>query len=188
MIVIIIIGIIIGICNIIGVLPGNIDFFFVKWFILRSFTEGLSIFFLHIGIGLRSLNNSIFIGISWTSMNTIVVLSVYFFSGLSNSIIASLVVLSTLLTYYLGICLTPSKYLHRRPANIRFSLLNSALILSQIAVLSLLLAETGGGGGVGTPPPEIVCAVEVLFAVCEFLQLVNILDSFSADSKFWQGI
>jgi hypothetical protein len=170
----------IGIDSIVGITPTNNYIFFVKWFILRSFTEGMSIFLLHAGIGFKSVRRSIVLGVSWAFLHTLVIVLVFELSGFDHMVIAALCILAELAIFYLSAVIIPWRVLHRRPAMYGFSLLNLLLVLYQIACLIAYISDNGSD--------NTSCATIICFSLSEFLQISIILYAFGEDSRFWQGL
>ena len=59
---VLIVGIIVGGTNIAGFLVTEVYSSLIKWFLYRFVTDGLAVFLMHNGIGVRALNNSLLSG------------------------------------------------------------------------------------------------------------------------------
>lgn len=173
-------GFLFGVDRILGFYPSNIILYIIKWFVIRWFTEGLSIFFLHIGVGTKSVRNSIFFGFLWSFTNCILIISTYYFAERAVFLAMVIFVVSHLFLFYTLLWLLPFELLHRRPAALQYSISNLILLLAQ--VLSIIVYASSST----TDGEE--CGIEMVFAVSEFVQLVVILQGFAKDSIFWQGI
>lgn len=172
-------GLFMGIDGIIGIFPVGVRLYLVKWFLLRTVNESLSAFFLNVGVGYRTIRNSVFIGFIWTTFNFLIVVIPF---SLNNDLafgISVTIVLVSLILYYSIMALLPSKLLHRRPASFVFSLMNSFLLCSELVGVIVYISNIND--------QSKQCAVELIFSVDEFLQLVIILKAFCDDSLFWQG-
>lgn len=172
-------GILMGVDRIVGVYPTNIFLTVGRWCILRSCTEGLSLFFRHAGIGFSSVKQSILLGTVWSVINSLVVVSALLLSGFDVFVYLCMVVAVTLVGYYAIMWQAPYDIVHRRPAATTFALLNMLLLVAQIAGMISYLA--------GDQRSNSNCAVELLFSIAEFIQLAVMLYAFLLDSMFWQG-
>jgi len=172
-------GVLMGIDRIVGFYPTNVLVTIVRWFILRSCTEGLSVFFMHAGIGFSSIKKSILIGSVWSLINTVILLVCLLVFSFEVFVILCIIVAFTLTVYYAVLWLTPYSLIHRRPAAATFSLLNMLMLIVQIATIISYLA--------GHHLSNSRCAVELIFSIVEFLQLAIMLYAFLLDSMFWQG-
>jgi hypothetical protein len=172
-------GILMGIDRIIGIYPTSVFTTIVRWFILRSCTEGLSIFFRHAGIGFSSVNQSILLGAIWSLINSFILLAALLIFGFDVFTYLCIVIAVLLMSYYAVMWLAPYEVVHRRPAGSTFALLNLLILLAQVAAIVGYLAgdqQTNGN-----------CAVELMFSITEFVQLAIMLYAFLLDSMFWQG-
>jgi len=166
--------------RIIGLYPTNVLVTIGRWFILRSCTEGLSIFFRHAGIGFSAIQKSILLGSLWSLVNSAILLVGLLVFGFEVFVILAVVIAATLTAYYGLLWLAPYSYIHRRPAAASFALLNVLLLVTQIATIISYLA--------GNQLSNSNCAVELIFSIVEFLQLAIMLYAFLLDSMFWQGM
>ncbi len=171
---------IIGINSIIGIALTDIYFVMTKWYLLRSFTESLSIFLLHPGIGFKSVRKSILYGNLWTFLHLSIVLLTYQFGGLDTMLIVVTIILAELSFFYAGMLMIPLQYLHRRPAIYGYAALNLLIVLYQLGSVIAFIADNGSD--------NTNCAVTICFSFSEFLQIFIILYAFGEDSRFWQGL
>lgn len=178
-VVIVIIGLFIGIDYMLGYEPTNFIVLLCKWVIIRFFSEALSIFFLHVGIGLRSIRNSLILSFMWSTINWLMVIITYFYGSATVFLCFVIFVISTLIIYYLNMWLLPLNYLHRRPAIVVYSLCNIFVLLTQLILFIIYMDDFN--------TDSTVCIMTIISGTCEFLQLVIILKAFTDDSKFWQG-
>lgn len=173
-------GVLMAVDRIVGLYPTNVLVTIGRWFILRSCTEGLSIFFRHAGIGFSAIKKSIIVGALWSSINTVVLLVGLLVFGFQVFVILCALIAFTLTAYYALQWLAPYSYIHRRPAASSFALLNVLMLVTQIATIISYLA--------GNQLSNSNCAVELIFSIVEFLQLAIMLYAFLLDSMFWQGM
>lgn len=174
-----IIGTCIGLDEIVGVFPSSVQLYLAKWFMLRFVTESLSIFLIHVGIGVNAIRISALIGFFWTSANFLIVYISFLVFDIAIFTYTVEFVLALLIIYYLIIWVAPLKVISRRPAAIKYSLLNTFLLISEMVAVSIYLWDS--------EDESIQCATELVFSVDEFLQLLVILIAFVDDSFFWQG-
>lgn len=172
-------GILMGVDRIVGYDPTNIFLTIGRWFIIRTCTEGLSIFFRHAGIGFSSARQSVFWGMVWSLIYTLTILAGLLLFGFEVFVCLCIIVAVLLMGYYSIMWLAPYNVVHRRPAAASFAVLNMLLLLAQIAAIISYLA--------GDQQHNSNCAVELLFSIAEFVQLAIILYAFLLDSMFWQG-
>lgn len=170
----------IGIHSVIGIYVTNTYLLIAKWFVLRFISESLSIFFMHVGIGLGSALNSLRWGFLWASFNAMVEVIIFSVFGLDGLLISSLLVLCGLFTAYCSFLFIPLERLHRRPALYRYSIANIFLLLYQIVAVVAYMSSTDNSAA--------SCSIEMNFSICEFLQVCAVLYAFYRDSKFWQGL
>lgn len=171
---------IIGINSIIGIALTDIYFVMIKWYLLRAFTESMSIFLLHPGIGFKSVRKSILYGNLWTFLHLSAILIAYQLDGLDSLLIVAMVILVELSFFYAGMFLIPLQYLHRRPAIYGYAALNLLIVLYQLGSVIAYAADNGSD--------NTNCAVTICFSFSEFLQIFIILYAFGEDSRFWQGL
>jgi hypothetical protein len=179
-VVVLLFGFLIGIDGVIGIYPSSFIFYVVKWFVLRAITDSLTVFFAHPGIGLLSLRRSLMFGCGASAVCAIIILFSFYAIPFKDFIIVPIIILALFVAFHAAMVLLPSKYMHRRPAVKTFSFLNALLLSAQISVVILL--EFFGKRNV-----DAECAVEMVFAISEFLQLIVIINAFADDSMFWQG-
>lgn len=172
-------GVLMGIDRIIGIDPTNVFLTIARWFILRTCTEGLSLFFRHAGIGFDAVKQSVLIGCLWSLINTLVLVAGLLLFGFDVFVYLSIAVATMLMTYYGVMWLASYDKVHRRPAAVSFALLNICILLAQVSGIISYLA--------GDQQSNSNCAVELLFSITEFLQLAIMLYAFLLDSMFWQG-
>ena len=172
-------GLFMGIDGIIGIFPVGVNLYLVKWFLLRTVTESLSVFFLNVGVGFRTIRNSVIIGLVWTTCNFLAVVIPYALNHDLAFAISVSIVLFSLILYYFAMVVLPDKLLHRRPATFYFCLTNCFLLCSELVGVLVYISNTDD--------QSKQCAVELIFSVDEFLQLIIILKAFCDDSLFWQG-
>lgn len=170
----------IGVHSIVGIYVTNTYLLIAKWYVLRFLSESLSIFFMHVGIGLGSALNSLRWGLLWTSLNVLIEVVVFAVFGLDGLLISSLVIILELLFTYCSFLLIPLEKLHRRPALYRYSIANIVLLVYQGAAVIGYMSSTDNSAA--------SCSIEMNFSICEFLQVLAILYAFYRDSKFWQGL
>ena len=172
-------GILMGADRIIGIYPTNVVLTIGRWFILRSCTEGLSIFFRQAGIGFSSVKMSIVLGTIWSLIDSLILLAGLLIFGFDVFVYLCIVVGMGLMTYYCIMWLAPYELFHRRPAATSFALLNVLILIAQIATIVSYLA--------GDKRSNSSCAIELMFSIAEFVQLAIMLYAFLLDSMFWQG-
>lgn len=172
-------GILMGADRIIGIYPTNVVLTIGRWFILRSCTEGLSIFFRQAGIGFSSVKMSIVLGTIWSLIDSLILLAGLLIFGFDVFVYLCIVVGMGLMTYYCIMWLAPYELFHRRPAATSFALLNVLILIAQIATIVSYL--------VGDKRSNSSCAIELMFSIAEFVQLAIMLYAFLLDSMFWQG-
>jgi hypothetical protein len=170
----------VGLHSILGVYLTNIYLLIFKWFLLRSVSESLSLFFLHAGIGVHSAIQSLSRGFLWTAMHAAAEAAVYAIFGLDGVLFVSIAILIELLLFYGAMMVIPMEKLPRRPALQRYALLCILLLLYQLAAVSSFAFGPQGA--------DASCLIENNFLVCEFLQVLALLYAFYTDSKFWQGL
>ena len=170
----------IGVHSIVGIYVTNTYLLITKWFVLRFISESLSIFFMHVGIGLGSALNSLRWGFLWAFCNAMLEVIIYSVFGLDGLLISTLVILCELLIAYSFFLLIPLERLHRRPALHRYSIVNVVVLLYQIAAVVGYMSSTDNSAA--------SCSIEMNFSVSEFLQVCAVLYAFYRDSKFWQGL
>ena len=178
-IVIVIWGLFIGFDGIIGIFPAGVELYVAKWFLLRAVTESLSIFFLNVGVGVKSIRSSLLLGFLWTSGNFLIIIFSFILNDIAFGISAE-IILCSLIMYYLFMWLLPPRFLHRRPAYLTFSCLNCFLLCSEMIGVATYVSNKNSA--------SIQCSTELIFSVDEFIQLIVILKAFCDDSLFWQGI
>ncbi len=164
----------------VGIYLTNTYLLIAKWFALRFVADSLSLFFMHVGIGLASALNSLRWGLVWSFLNSLVEIIVYAIFGLDGLLVGTLVILSELLVVYILLLIIPLETLHRRPALYRYSIANIMLLLYQIAAVIGYMASPDNSAA--------SCSIEMNFSICEFLQVFAVLYAFYRDSKFWQGL
>lgn len=177
---VILIGLFVGIDNVIGLYEQKYIASVLKWFILRSLSEGLSIFLCHSGIGIKSFRNSVIGGLVWSSCNSIV-LGVSYYCVANRSIFDAMVlfVVSSLIAYYALMWLLPLHWLHRRPALYSYAIGSMLVLIAQLVVSTAYFSNKSD--------EDVSCSVDLIFSVGVFFQLILILRAFYQDSMFWQG-
>ena len=68
----IVVGIFVGIDDMVGFSIHNLYAFTVKWGLYRVVSEGLAVFLMHNGVGARSVNNAIIAGVAWSLISTLI--------------------------------------------------------------------------------------------------------------------
>ena len=151
-----------------------------KWLIVRSITEGLSIFFLHTGIGVRAMRNAMIGGVLWGVVDSAISILVYKTLGFHAFLVCVLIILALLFLYYIILATIPYKFLNRRPATTSFALLTAFVLLCQISAIALKLGSSAKDG--------FECTVELTFSIARFVQVLIVIRGFIQDSFFWQGL
>lgn len=173
-------ALVIGISGVLGLSFEFVEADFVKWVLFRSVSEGLAIFYLHNGIGLRALKHSIGGGIFWSLVSGGMPVVIYYMSDdrdLLGFLITTILFLCTLLVFYFVAWIAPRKLLHRRPALINYALMNMVTLVFFIFALSSLIVNNASSS----------CGVEIMITLFYDLQPFIILYSIRQDSLFWQG-
>lgn len=171
---------VIGAHSVVGLFVTNIYLLIGKWFVLRCISESICAFLMHVGIGFRSAFDSLYYGVAWSFFNAGVVAIAYTVWDVDGLVVASVVLLSALLVFYLSMLCIPIERLHRRPALYPFAVVNCFILVCQLgSVLSFMLGPDDNANN---------CSIESSFSVCEFLLTMNVFHAFYRDSLFWQGL
>lgn len=172
-------GIILGVSSLIGINPLFIFAQNIFWILSRSCSEGLSVFLLHNGIGYKAMRTSILLGVSWGIFSGITPMIVFLLSSNRRYFVLTILFLLFLLfIFYLSTLVLPQEVLHRRPALRRFAI-QSLFVLSLMILANGLYLRNFSSSS---------CSVEILYELCNFLQLLIILMALRQDSLFWQGL
>lgn len=186
--VIVVFGILSSINHLVGLYPTNLLSNAFLWYIIRSFSEALSIFLTFSGIGWVSIRNSILCGFIWDGLNILVILLVAstFNDGLSfDSTVLAVAMMLTV--YYTAMMIAPYKYLHRRPAGKRFAQLSLLVLGSQFAAIAYTFLSSPSISS-DRDVSDFSCYAEITFVVTEPIQLAIMMYTFVLDSLFWQGL
>lgn len=154
----------------------------VKWMVVRFCCEGLSIFFLHNGIGQKALKNSIAGGAIWAIVTGTIPLLLYYLSPSTVNFYLYVgaigVELGILIVFYLICWLAPSTFIHRRPALVRFSSSNTIITVMFLVDVILLFNHYSTES----------CLVVFFTDLTYFVQPFVILYALRQDTLFWQGL
>jgi hypothetical protein len=176
---VLVVGSTVGFANLLGVFSTSQPVATAKWFLYRIVTDGLAVFLMHNGIGVRALRNALGAGLFVAFMSAYVPLSIYYAVSEDAYFVSVLVFLSLLVLVYLFLFLAPPWVIHRRPALLRLAACNAALCGLFLVSHALVVAGAVGSEG---------CAVVVPAAVCWFIQPLVLLQALREDSLFWQGL
>lgn len=171
----------ISVFGILGLSYEFVEADFVKWVIFRSCSEGLAIFLLHNGIGVRAMRHAIFGGIAWALVSGGIPVIIYHSAkneNLLGFLIATIFFSALLMIFYIITLTAPMSWLHRRPAMISYSFINIVLLAIFIGAMSFLLVNDEASS----------CEVEIIVAFYYNLQPFVIIYALRQDSLFWQGI
>lgn len=169
-----------GVDSILGFLITSKYLLIGKWFILRGLSESLSIFFMHPGIGIYSARRSLLAGFLWSFIHSVIGVLFYIFGGLNHLVLVAICALVELFVFYLTVFFSPIRWLSRRPAIYSFSIFNLLIITYQLISASVYI--TGEDSSLNS------CSIEICFTLTEFFIIINLINAFIQDSKFWQGI
>ena len=165
--------------NVLNILYGNIyvHMFSAKYFLYRWVAEGLAFFLMHNGVGERAFKRSLLLSFLWSILSTSIQLIVFSSVDSVEFYFTGLIMFIILLIFYLLLWLSPSSFLHRRPAAIKYARFYVfTIILTMVALLLVLLAKTS------------TCGPLLMLAILDYLQPFLVLRALISDSKFWQGI
>ena len=163
--------------NVLNILYGDIYMFSAKYFLYRWVAEGLAFFLMHNGVGERAFKRSLLLSFLWSIVSTSI--QVIVFSSFDNAefYFTGLVMYIILLIFYLLLWLSPSSFLHRRPAAIKYARFYVfTIILTVVALFLVLFGKTS------------TCGPLLMLAILDSLQPFLVLRALISDSKFWQGI
>ncbi len=68
------VGILVGMTNIVGIVVTDVYSSLIKWFLYRFITDGLAVFLMHNGIGVRALQNAMLSGFMYVIMAILTVI------------------------------------------------------------------------------------------------------------------
>ena len=174
------VGIIIGITNIIGIQQEQIYTSIVKWGLYRVAVDGLAVFLMHNGIGMRALRHAVIGGLFWSTVTSGTILFAYFESGYKAYSYTTITWLALTAIFYLCMWLIPQRFVHRRPAMVTYAFWNVVILLLFIAVCVFLAQEDDYD--------IATCSVEIILSICWMMQPFIILYTVRQDSLFWQGL
>ena len=175
---VVVVGITVGFTNIMGMYSTSIAIAAAKWLLFRVAADGLAIFLLHNGIGLRALQRSLLLGTLWAVFSASVPLLLYFSLSIEAYSKTAIAFLSLLVAAYAALYLAPTTWIHRRPAMSRLALWNTIICLAFLITHLLLLRGVSTGS----------CLIECLASACWLVQPFIILQALRQDSLFWQGL
>jgi len=175
-------GLLSGILSLIGFSPFTSPLITcLKWIIFRFCCEGLTIFFLHNGIGRRACANALIGGATWALLSGIVPYVIYISTSETYGfkIFAGIFTFNLVLlfSFYVVVRLIPQRLLHHRPALIQFATSNAIISLIFIIDASLILLNFHRRS----------CPVIALSDICYFVQPFVVLFALRQDTMFWQG-
>jgi hypothetical protein len=176
---VLLVGIFIGITNILGILTAEIYTSIVKWGMYRVVVDGLAVFLMHNGIGRRALKNAIVGGVLWSLLTSGLILTIYYQWGYVAYSITAVTCLAATCIFYFLMWVLPQRFVHRRPAMVTYAFWN-VITLSLFIAVCLLLANVSYS--------LASCSVEIILSICWMLQPFIILHAVRQDSLFWQGL
>jgi len=170
-------GALVAVNNMLNILYGDVYIFSAKYFLYRLAAECTAFFLMHNGVGERAFKRSLLLSFLWSILSTSIQLIVFSSVDSVEFYFTGLIMFIILLIFYLLLWLSPSSFLHRRPAAIKYARFYVfTIILTMVALLLVLLAKTS------------TCGPLLMLAILDYLQPFLVLRALISDSKFWQGI
>ena len=174
-----VVGICVCVINVFGLYSRNMYVIVSKWCLYRGVSEAIAISFMHNGVGMKCLTNSICMGFFWGILASFIPLYIYYIAGFQTYCIVITILAILLLIFYICNWLLPYKYLHRRPSMIAYARFYTLLILCFITVTVLVIFEI---------IDKILCVAEISLLILDLLQPFVIFRALQEDSMYWQGL
>lgn len=175
----IIVGIFVGIDDMMGFSIHNLYAFTIKWGLYRVVSEGLAAFLMHNGVGMRSVKNALVAGVTWSLVSTLTPLVFHAVYGWDAYFLCVLIFASCLLVFYSLLWLLPEDVIHRRPAMRSYARFFSISIIFLVLGLILLYYQHKAG---------VACIAESIFAMWDLFIPLIVFRTLVQDSQFWQGL
>ena len=170
-------GALVAVDNMLNILYGDVYIFSAKYFLYRLAAECTAFFLMHNGVGERAFKRSLLLSFLWSSTTTGAQIILFFKFGPAEFYFTAALLTAVLLIFYSSLWLSPSSFLHRRPAAIKYAQFYVALDSVTFVTLLLVLFQITDS-----------CALQLTVAIIDYLQPFLVLRALISDSKFWQGI